>query len=124
MKQFHVQTKNQVTGEWSLYARYKSRYLLGYVTKRWHSPLDCRECTRLVVVNQAEAELEAACTAILAANHVHRKRLVSDLPVVVCFIEAWVLEVVLDPNAGRREKLIWQNGEFGQKARTNGAHTV
>lgn len=111
MKQYHIETKNQVTGQWNLYERFKCRYRLGYVASRF------------VVVNQADAELEAACNAIKLANHVNRKRRVAGSS-VVAFIETRITEVTLDPNVGRSVKLIWQNGAFGQKARTYGAHTA
>ena len=113
MKQFHVETKNQVTGEWRLYERFKCHYRLGYVTSRWHWPIDCREFTRLVVVNTADAELEAVCRAVIEANHVNRKRRFVG-STVVASIETRVIQVVLDPNAGRHEKIIWQNGDFNQ----------
>ena len=123
MKQYHVETKNQTTGEWNLYSRYKSRYLLSYVEKRWHWPLDCRLFTRLVVVNTADAEREAACRAVIEANHVNRKRYIPGSN-VVAFIETRVIEVVLDPKLGRSQTLIWQNGDFGKKEGTYGAHTA
>lgn len=123
MKQFQVETKNQATGEWRLYERFKCRYRLGYTEKARYWPLDCRTSIRLVVINEADAELEAVCKAVIAANHVNRKRRFNGSSVVAC-IETRVIELILDPNTGHRQKIIWENGEFGKKVRTNGANTV
>ena len=59
MKQYHVETKNQKTGEWSLAHRIKCHYRLGYMTKQWYWPLDCREFTRLAIVEQERSEMLA-----------------------------------------------------------------
>jgi stearoyl-CoA desaturase (delta-9 desaturase) len=77
MKQFHVETKDQKTGEWGMAHRIKCHYRLGYVTKAWCWPLDCREYTKLVIVEQVQSEMLALGRAMQHATFLARKRRVA-----------------------------------------------
>ncbi len=125
MKQYQVETKNQVTGRWSLYSRIKCRYQLGYVAKQWFWPLACTVFTRLSIVNTDEAEREALCNAIQEANHTNRQRPVpGSEPALVASIETRVVEVVFHPNAGVHRNTIWKNGEFIRNCGCNRMETA
>lgn len=122
MKQFHVETKNQKTGEWSLANRIKAHYRLGYVTKAWHWPLDCREFTKLVIVEQEQAEMLALGRAMQHATYLARKRRVADT-LLVASIEARIIKLELRPSGSEPSRtIVWESCQSNQKARGNGEH--
>lgn len=102
MKQYHIETKKQSTGEWRLYDRVKCTYLID-------------------LSNQDAAEDKAKGTAIRLANFVNRKRrfggpaVVADPIAYVAVIETRIVEVTFVPNATPLRTLIWENGEFTTK---------
>jgi hypothetical protein len=96
MKQFRVETKNQATGDWALWARFKSRY-------------------RLDLSNAVEAERGSLCNAIQEANLVHRRRpIAGSQPPLVAIIETRIVEYEFTLKRETR-KIIWENGEFLQE---------
>jgi hypothetical protein len=121
MKQYQVETKNQVNGKWNLYERFKCRYQLGYVAKQWFWPLSTVLFTRLAILDGESAEHRALCEAVAAANHVNRKHRMASTS-IVAFVEARIIEVTLLPNQNAARKIIWENGDFCQKANLNGSH--
>lgn len=111
MKQFHVETKNQNSGEWSLAHRIKARYRLGYVTKRWHWPLDIRESTRLVIVRQEQAEMLALGRAMQHATYLARKRRIAGT-MLVASIDSRVIQLEFLPRQKEvRRTTVWESRE-------------
>lgn len=109
MKQFHVETKNQKTGEWSLAHRIKCHYRLGYVTSQWHWPLDRRESTRLVIVAQEQSEALALGRAMYHATYLARKRRVAGTALLAS-IETRIVRVDLRPRqADVCRAIIWES---------------
>lgn len=122
MKQFHVETKNQQTGEWSLAHRIKCHYRLGYVSKAWAWPLSTSEWTRLVIVEQEQSEMLALGRAMQHATFLSRRRRVAGTPLLAS-IETRIMRLELHPSGSEPSRtIVWESSHSNQKARGNGQH--
>lgn len=114
MKQYLVQTKYQDSGRWMLAHRVKCHYRLGYVTKAWHWPMDCREFAKLVIVEQERAEMLGHGQALQLATYLGRRRRVAGTSVFAS-IETRLVQREFHPRAGVSETIVWESVVRDQK---------
>lgn len=121
MKQFHVETKNQKTGKWSLAHRIKCHYRLGYASWRYWPYTTI--CTRLVIVDQDQSEMLALGRAMQHATYLSRKRRVAGTPLVAS-IDSRIIQLEFLARQGEvRWKTVWESRKSEQKAKINGPHS-
>ena len=124
MKQFHVETKNQKTGEWMLAHRIKCHYRFGYVSKQWHWPLDCREFSKLAVVDQDGAEARALARAMHHAVYLARSRRLAGTPLLVSIKTRIVRLDFIAFRSDVRRTVVWKSEESDGKVKCNGTHSA